>query len=89
MIEAANGKKLPALDVFAKSLIYLKQEITGWLDKQIALPIRQIQWILTVPAIWSPGAKQMMREAAIQVCFVTLIVTKTSHTVFCKSAYHN
>ena len=70
MVEAANGKKLPAHDVFAKSLIYLKQEITGWLDRQIAVPSRRIQWILTVPAIWSPGAKQMMREAAMQVCFM-------------------
>ena len=26
-----------------------------------------IQWVLTVPAIWSPRAKQFMREAAYEV----------------------
>ena len=26
-----------------------------------------IQWVLTVPAIWTPAAKQFMREAAYQV----------------------
>lgn len=30
-----------------------------------------ILWVLTVPAIWSDQAKQVMREAAIQV-FITL-----------------
>ena len=69
-VEAVNEKKLPALDVFAKSLDYLKQEITGWLDNQLSATYRRIQWILTVPAIWSPGAKQMMREAAKKVFIV-------------------
>ena len=26
-----------------------------------------IQWVLTVPAIWTPKAKQFMREAAYEV----------------------
>ena len=26
-----------------------------------------IQWVLTVPAIWTPRAKQFMREAAYEV----------------------
>ena len=25
-------------------------------------------WVITVPAIWKPRAKQMMREAAYLVC---------------------
>ena len=28
---------------------------------------KDIQWVLTVPAIWSPAAKQFMREAAYEV----------------------
>ena len=28
-----------------------------------------IQWVLTVPAIWTPRAKQFMREAAYEVRF--------------------
>ena len=26
-----------------------------------------IQWVLTIPAIWTPKAKQFMREAAFEV----------------------
>lgn len=28
-----------------------------------------IQWVLTVPAIWTPSAKQFMRESAYEVKF--------------------
>ena len=67
MINAANGKALPLLTVLTKCLNYMKNEIINHLDKQISLENRKIRWLLTVPAIWSPGAKQMMREAAQQV----------------------
>ena len=66
MINAANGKALPLLTVIKKCLHYMRNVIISYLDKQIYIN-RKIQWILTVPAIWSPAAKQMMREAAQQV----------------------
>lgn len=68
MINAANGKALPMLTVLVKSLRYMRIQTIDHLDKQITFPNRKIRWIVTVPAIWSPGAKQMMREAAQQVC---------------------
>ena len=67
MINAANGKALPLLTVIAKCLHYMKNVTINYLDKQVSYTNRKIRWILTVPAIWSPGAKQMMREAAQQV----------------------
>ena len=70
MLEARNGKSVKALDVFAHSIRYLKdaaldviRERTGD-DKYSAGDIR---WVLTVPAIWKPAAKQFMREAAYEV----------------------
>ena len=67
MINAANGKALPLLTVIAKCLHYMRNVTISHLDKQFSHPNRKIQWILTVLAIWSPAAKQMMREAAQQV----------------------
>ena len=29
-----------------------------------------VRWVITVPAIWKQSAKQFMREAAYQVCFI-------------------
>ena len=67
---ASNGRKLEALTVFSHSIRYLKdkaieiiREVTGD-DGYNAM---DIQWVLTVPAIWKPAAKQFMREAAYMV----------------------
>ncbi|CAH1264037.1 HSPA12B [Branchiostoma lanceolatum] len=59
-IEDVNGKKLPALDVFAHALRYLKDHML----KATTLKNDDICWVLTVPAIWDDSAKQFMRQAA-------------------------
>ena len=66
-IKAANGKELPARVVIAKSLKEMKRMILDSLNKEIGCSADRVLWIVTVPAIWSPGAKQIMREAATEV----------------------
>ncbi|XP_027486953.1 LOW QUALITY PROTEIN: heat shock 70 kDa protein 12B-like [Corapipo altera] len=68
-LEAVNGKKMPALEVFAHALRFFKQHAVQELQEQCpALPERgAIRWVLTVPAIWKQPAKQFMREAAYEV----------------------
>ena len=66
-IKAANGKELPAITVITITLQYLKDLILKQINEQVAYPNRRIQWILTVPAIWTEAAKQIMREAATKV----------------------
>ncbi|XP_065885763.1 heat shock 70 kDa protein 12A-like isoform X2 [Dysidea avara] len=66
-IQAANGKCLPAIDVYAMTLKYLKDTALEWMDKMFKYPGRSIQWIVTVPAIWSDAAKEIMRKAAEKV----------------------
>ncbi|NWS00442.1 HS12B protein, partial [Motacilla alba] len=65
-LEAVNGKKMPALEVFAHALRFFKQHAVQELKDQCpSLPERDaIRWVLTVPAIWKQPAKQFMREAA-------------------------
>ena len=67
MITAMNGKRLPAITVFTKVLQHMRRIVLEELDKQVANPFRSILWILTVPAIWSHAARQVMRIAATQV----------------------
>ena len=73
MIKAVDGKALSAIIVFSKALEYIKTTVLNYLNEQIEYPNRSILWILTVPAIWSPAAKQIMRTAAEKVrsLFVT------------------
>ena len=68
-LEAANGYRLPALFVFAHALRYFKDECQEEISEQSAtfITTKDIQWVITVPAIWRPSARQFMRRAAIEV----------------------
>ena len=68
MITSVDGKRLSAIMVFTKTLEYMRKIVLDQLDKQVDNPFRSILWILTVPAIWSHAARQVMRIAAMQVC---------------------
>ena len=60
---AANGEQLPAIDVFAMTLQFLKDTALQWCKSH-----DKVKWIVTVPAIWSDAAKEMMRNASDKVC---------------------
>ncbi|XP_058941886.2 heat shock 70 kDa protein 12A [Pocillopora verrucosa] len=64
---AANGKQIDAMIVFSLSIKYMKDEAIKTIRQRTgnaSYDAKDIQWVLTVPAIWCPGAKQFMREAA-------------------------
>lgn len=69
-INAANGKPVKALQVFAHSIKFMKEEAVKLLCSETGdeeFKVEDIQWVLTVPAIWTPKAKQFMRNAAYEV----------------------
>lgn len=67
MITDELDKPLPAIEVFAKSISYLKQHFLDQLDALgIGFKDDEIRWILTVPAIWSDASKTFMRKAAVK-----------------------
>ncbi|XP_061164136.1 uncharacterized protein LOC133173197 [Saccostrea echinata] len=68
MLEDHQGKPLSAMEVFAKSLNYLKD--TFWESiKSSDQPVEEnkVFWIITVPAIWDEFSKQFMKNAAEKV----------------------
>jgi len=70
ILEAINGKHLKALDIFTYSIHYLHKtalEVIGDRTGDANFTSCDVQWVLTVPAIWKPEAKQFMREAAYKV----------------------
>ncbi|XP_015717072.1 heat shock 70 kDa protein 12B-like [Coturnix japonica] len=67
MLEASNGKTLPALLVFAESLRYMEQHALNTIQEASFNTVcdpEEITWVITVPAIWTAAAKQFMRLAA-------------------------
>ncbi|XP_060596205.1 heat shock 70 kDa protein 12B-like [Ruditapes philippinarum] len=64
-VEDINGKSMPALTIFTMSIKFLKEHFTDALNKQkTGIEDKDIQYVITVPAIWNDNAKQFMREAA-------------------------
>ena len=56
--------------MFSHSMKYLKDEALKVICQRtgdVQFNVNDIQWVLTVPAIWTPVAKQFMREAAYEV----------------------
>ncbi|XP_038163757.1 heat shock 70 kDa protein 12A-like [Cyprinodon tularosa] len=72
-IKAANGKELTALKVITETLRFLKDDALQTINDSAAgttFTAIDFTWVLTVPAIWGPSAKQFMREAAMQAGIV-------------------
>lgn len=72
-----------AVDVFAKTILYFKQHleqrVRECLDSSFKLSTDDVQWVVTVPAIWDDKAKFFMRKAAEKVYtlyFIRLIWNK-------------
>uniref|UniRef100_UPI003AB09E7B heat shock 70 kDa protein 12A-like n=1 Tax=Centroberyx gerrardi TaxID=166262 RepID=UPI003AB09E7B len=74
MIAAINGKSMSALKVMIETLRYLKEHALKTISGNTAgrkFTASDFTWVLTVPAIWDPSAKQFMREAATEAGIVT------------------
>ncbi|XP_041858641.1 heat shock 70 kDa protein 12A-like [Melanotaenia boesemani] len=73
-IKAANGKSMKALKVFAAALGFLKDDALKTISSNASgkkFVASDFTWVLTVPAIWDPSAKQFMRKAATEAGIVT------------------
>jgi len=65
-VAAANGTELPLIDVISKTLRYVKEQALAHASRSLptALCAEDVQWVLTVPAIWRDPSKGVMRKAA-------------------------
>ncbi|XP_076061934.1 uncharacterized protein LOC143037499 isoform X2 [Oratosquilla oratoria] len=68
MLEAHNGVKVPALTIFSYALRYFRDHALRELSDVTGVGVveEDVRWVVTVPAIWSHPAKQLMRTAAYQ-----------------------
>lgn len=67
-LKSLDGKEMPAIKVFSAAIKFLREHLLETLEKR-ATGVREtdIQWVLTVPAIWDDKAKAFMRRAAENV----------------------
>lgn len=68
---ASSGAVVKALDLFSVCLAYLGDKAMECINasgqRGKTYESRDVQWVVTVPAIWEPTAKEFMREAAYKV----------------------
>ena len=79
---------MKATTVFAHSIRFLKDEAIKVIRQRTGddnYNTDDIQWVLTVPAIWTPKAKQFMREAAYEVGNTEFHARCLMH---CVTSYH-
>lgn len=68
LIRDDKGKEVPALDLFAHVIKYLKNHLLSDLDsKGITVNNKDIHWVLPVPVIWKNSERRFMGEAANKV----------------------
>uniref|UniRef100_A0A4W6BYU6 Heat shock protein family A (Hsp70) member 12A.2 n=1 Tax=Lates calcarifer TaxID=8187 RepID=A0A4W6BYU6_LATCA len=95
-IEAANGKSMNTLKVFTEALRYLTNDALETITANTEgrkFSASDFTWVLTVPAIWDPSAKQFMKEAATQVTTLKILesaklviaLEPEAASVWCKS----
>ncbi|XP_060600608.1 uncharacterized protein LOC132754036 [Ruditapes philippinarum] len=91
MLKDEMGRSLPAIDVFAMSIRFLKDDVLENCNKGragIKIVTQDVQWVLTVPAIWNDGAKQFMRESALKAGIegrrLTIALEPESASIYCR-----
>ncbi|ETO24769.1 heat shock 70 kDa protein 12B, partial [Reticulomyxa filosa] len=64
---AINGTAVETSHVFISAFRYCKKKAMDYFgEKHISVKEDEVQWIITVPAIWSEKAKGLMRQWAMQ-----------------------
>lgn len=73
MIPDDQNNMFKAIDVFALSVEFFKDDLNKALKKTgYDIEDDEVQWVITIPAIWNPRSKQFMRMAAEKVLVLYL-----------------
>jgi hypothetical protein len=68
-----NDKEISAKLVIQLAIKYLRDHLLqSFKERNIGIKPDDIEWVLTVPAIWNDACKQFMRDAAIGVCYLLI-----------------
>ncbi|XP_052073627.1 heat shock 70 kDa protein 12B-like [Mytilus californianus] len=90
-IKDVNGYRMSALQVFADTLKFMKNNVIETLKLKISsIPLQYISWVVTVPAIWTDKAKQFMRLAALEAGIpgtqLTLAYEPEAAALYCRES---
>ena len=68
MTSMNDDKRFYLVQVIAFVLKHIKAKFNLWMQRVCTgVTASDMHWVVTVPAIWKPAGKQLMREAAYLV----------------------
>ncbi|XP_048728151.2 heat shock 70 kDa protein 12B-like isoform X2 [Ostrea edulis] len=88
-VQDIRGRELPAVKVFSHAIKFLKNHLEDSLKSRGSIVKKEdIDWVLTVPAIWDDPAKFFMRKAAqeagIPAHQLTIALEPEAASIYCK-----
>ena len=83
-LTAVNGKTMDSESVFVAAFKHIQNEAKRFLKKKKIKNIKdhEIQWIITVPAIWNDEAKELMKQWTIKAGLVDKDITNQCKIVY-------
>lgn len=90
VIDDINGNQMPAMTIFSMSIRFLREHFLKMLNNQTCgIEETEIQYVITVPAIWNDNAKQFMREVAVQAGIdtrrLTIALEPEAASIWCQT----
>ncbi|CAG2190341.1 unnamed protein product [Mytilus edulis] len=90
MLEGENGLQMPAIKVFAEGIKFLRTHFEDHINiKADVIKPSDVEWVLTVPAIWPDPTKKFMKEAAnaggIPNSRLILALEPEAASIYCKN----
>ncbi|CAN0331620.1 unnamed protein product, partial [Ascophyllum nodosum] len=78
---AEDGEKRPLFQVVSATLRHFKEDILSHLSSSsgVAIGVRDITWVLTIPAIYDYFAKNFMRQAAHKAGIISTVDSSQLH----------
>ncbi|XP_052791590.1 heat shock 70 kDa protein 12B-like [Mya arenaria] len=88
MVEDEQTKKMNAIKVFSICIKYLMEHFMKNIKNRVLeISEKDVDWVLTVPAIWNNSSKQFMREAAemagMKKDSLTIVLEPETASLFC------
>ncbi|XP_052819481.1 heat shock 70 kDa protein 12B-like isoform X1 [Mya arenaria] len=87
-IKDAQGRNMPAVEVFAAAIRHLKNHFMEQAKLRVKIQENEVRWVITVPAIWSDDAKEFMVVAAemagIKEDKLSLAYEPEAAAIYCK-----
>ena len=83
LLTAANGAKFPSELIWIEVFKHINKLVTKYINEQAKLTVNgELQWVISVPAIWNDDAKDKMNQWARRAGLIKRNIPNQCHIVY-------